>query len=424
MEKPAGRFKSRLTGVILVGGLTYVGEYIAYLIILVWIQDKLVTQFQFGTYAVFVVGVIAGVYLIVSGLLAVPFGHMTDRYGRRLFAVLGSLISGISLAALIGVGSIADPTLFLVAIGVILVTLGFGHATYTASTWAYVGDIASDANMGKSYGLLEVAEYGGFAFGPGIGIFIANFWGREPTFAVASALVLTGSAVAFLLMKESGRDGHRPKDHTASDSVSEHTVRITWGSFVRVLRNPVVAATLMTTFFMSLALQAFYIYVPLLAQQSGNLLGTYGPTSGFIATLAAGTSIVLMFPVGYAVDATKRRMPWLVFGLLIGSLALISVLFLRGSLYLALAAYVFGTGLAAARVSQAVILAEGSSVENRATVMGTNHAVEHAGYGVGAFSGGALIAALGFENAFGSLSALLLIAAIGFLFFALYRKLK
>ena len=56
--------------------------------------------------------------------------------------------------------------------------------------------------------------------------------------------------------------------------------------------------------------------------------------------------------------------------------------------------------------------------------MGTNHAVEHAGYGVGAFSGGALIAALGFENAFGSLSALLLIAAIGFLFFALYQKLK
>ena len=188
MASSTGGLLPRLAGVTLVGGLTYAGEYIAYLIILVWIQDKLVVQFQFGTYSIFIVGVIAGAYLIVSGLLAIPFGHLTDRYGRRLFAILGSLIGGVSLLALLGVGAITDPTAFLVAIGIILVTLGFGHATYTASTWAYVGDIAREQNLGKSYGLLEIAEYGAFAFGPGVGIFIANAWGREPTFARKSAI--------------------------------------------------------------------------------------------------------------------------------------------------------------------------------------------------------------------------------------------
>jgi MFS family permease len=82
-------FPTRLIGVSLVGFLTYTGEYISYLVILASIQDKLVSQFQFGLYGTFVVGVIAGAYLVVSGLLAVPLGHWTDKYGRRIFATVG-----------------------------------------------------------------------------------------------------------------------------------------------------------------------------------------------------------------------------------------------------------------------------------------------------------------------------------------------
>jgi MFS family permease len=113
----------------MVGLLTYAGEYISSLVILAWIQDKLVIQFKFATYA-----------------------------------------------------------------------------TYTASTWAYVGDISRVQNMGKSYGLLEIAEYGGFAFGPGVGIYVSRVWGREPTFAFSATLVLSAAVAAALLMREMPRD--------------------------------------------------------------------------------------------------------------------------------------------------------------------------------------------------------------------------
>jgi len=414
----------RLSGVTLVGLLTYLGEYISYLVILAWIQDKLVIQFQFATYAPFVVGVVAGAYLVLSGLIAVPFGHLTDRYGRRLFAILGSLIGGVALLGLIGVGSVTNSSFFLVLIGVLLLALGFGHATYTASTWAFVGDISRAQNMGKSYGLLELAEYGGFAFGPGAGIYLASLWGREPTFAFSAILLLAAAAIASLLMRESYQDPISSHNSPVSAEVDAHTVRITWGSFIGVLKNPVIGATLLTTFIISLALQAFYIYVPLFALGISNILGPYGPTSGFLSTLAAGTSIVFMVPLGFIVDSTRRRMPWLVLGLLISSFSLVIVYVLRGFFFLAIAALIFGFALATARVSQAVILAEGSALENRATVMGTNHAVEHAGYGVGALVGGTLITLFGFGNTFRNLAFILLLSAVAFLIFAVQKKIR
>jgi predicted MFS family arabinose efflux permease len=191
-----------------------------------------------------------------------------------------------------------------------------------------------------------------------------------------------------------------------------------------VLKNPVITATLLTTFFMSLALQAFYIYLPLFARGVSNILGPYGSTSGFLSTLAAEASIVLMVPLGFAVDATKRRMPWLISGLLVGSFSLVIVYVLRGFLFLASAALIFGFALATARVSQAVILAEGSAVENRATVMGTNHAVEHAGFGVGALVRGTLFALFGLGNTFGDLAFVLLLTAAVFFVFAVQKKLR
>lgn len=395
----------------------------AYLLILALIQNKLVVEFGYGVIALTIVGVIAGVYLVLSGLLAIPFGHLTDKYGRRTFAVLGSFLGGVALLSILAVETVPDPSLFFALLAVFLLTLGFGHATYTASTWAYVGDIAREQNMGKSYGLLEIAEYGAFAFGPGVGVYVATVWGRQPALEISGVLLLAASAIAYLFMPESARRNHG--DATpVFDGVADHGPSITWGSFLAVLKNRVVAATLLTTFLMSLALQAFYIYIPLFAQGVGNILGPYASLSGFLSTLAAGTSIFMMVPFGFAIDVTRRRMPWLVSGLLVGSLSLIMVFLFRGFFFFAGAAFIFGVALAMSRVSQAVILAEGSAKENRATVMGTNHAVEHTGYGAGAVLGGSLIAALGLANAFRSLSIILLFAAVGFLIFAYYRKLK
>ena len=76
------------------------------------------------------------------------------------------------------------------------------------------------------------------------------------------------------------------------------------------------------------------------------------------------------------------------------------------------------------RVSQLVILAERTKLESRAAVMGTNHAVEHVAYGTGAIVGGVFVALFGLANTFRNLALLLLLAGVGFLVFALRKKLE
>jgi len=131
-----------------------------------------------------------------------------------------------------------------------------------------------------------------------------------------------------------------------------------------------------------------------------------------------------MVPLGHLEDATKRRMPVLVTGLLIGAASL-GFVFLSPSLPSFVAAsIVFGISLAMVRVSQLVILAERSKLESRAAIMGTNHAVEHAAYGTGAIVGGLFVALIGLANTFRNLALVLLLAGIGFLVFALRKKLQ
>jgi len=56
--------------------------------------------------------------------------------------------------------------------------------------------------------------------------------------------------------------------------------------------------------------------------------------------------------------------------------------------------------------------------------MGTNHAVEHAGYGVASLVVGVMVASFGFVGAFRGLSLVLLMAGIGFLLYALKKKVR
>jgi len=110
--------------------------------------------------------------------------------------------------------------------------------------------------------------------------------------------------------------------------------------------------------------------------------------------------------------------------MIIGALSLSFVFFTPSVPSFLIASITFGASIAVVRVSQLVILAEKSNPSNRAAIMGTNHAVEHAGYGMASFIVGALVAFLGFVGAFRGLSLILLIAGLAFLLYAMNKKVR
>ena len=426
--------------------LTYMGEYSAFIIVLVYLSDKFTVTFGLGTTGYVFVGTISGAFLIASGLVAIYMGHLSDKHGRRRMMIIGCLVGAVALLSLILADSFTQLAPFAIATAISLTTLGIAHGTYTASTLAYGGDLAEKhQTMGKAYGLVDGAEFAGYAFGPALGTTVAFLTNsRTAVFEMSTVLLLISAGLAVVFMPEirpasgaaaplivgASHDHDNDHDHDHEGSHADaHSHSASWGDYVNAFRTPIVGVALLTTLIGAIGFSAFFSFVPLDAFNHRGVVPAFSFFYGYLASIMAITGVLFMVPLGHFEDRTDRRMPYLVAGLIGAAAALSVVFFLPVSLPSFLfAAVAFGLSIGAVRVSQLVILAEASHPSNRAAIMGTNHALEHVGYGLAAFLVGALIALPyglgGFDNAFKSLSLVLLVAGLAFLLYARRAKVK
>jgi MFS family permease len=427
-------------GVGAVGFLTHVAEYSSFIIVLVFLSDKLTVTFQLGTVGYVFVGSISGIFLITSGLLSVPMGHLCDKYGRRKFTIFGCLLGALSLGSLIVANELTDLTAFLVAMAISLCALGIAHGTYTASTLSYSGDLAEKSEtMGKAYGLVDGAEFAGFAFGPALGTTIAFLTNsRVSVFQDAVYLMLLSAVLAFFLMPEIKDAPHRKEGHDGETSVNveshpfgldalhedQHSHSVSWGDYINAFRTPIVSVALLTTIDGAIGFAGFFQFVPLYANTLRGSMPAFGLLYGYFPSIMAITTITVMIPLGHVLDRGRRRMPYLVVGLIGSSISIAAVFFNPTLSTFIIASFAHGTFIAMIRISQLLILGEASHPSNRAAIMGTNHAMEHAGYGIAAVSVGVLVGFLGFVSAFRTLSVILFLAGLAFLIYAYRKKLK
>ena len=432
-------------GVGAVGLLTYIGEYASYIVVLAFLSDKLTFSFGLGTSGYALIGTISGAYLVLSGLVAIPIGHLSDKYGRRRFTIIGCVLAAAALLSLTVIDQISDLVVFSIGMGAALVALGSAHGIYTASTLAYTGDLAErEGGMGKPFGLIEGAEFAGYAFGPALGTTISYYLGgsRSGVFETSAFMLLAAAAIAFLFMPEIVRvsteaaAAHVHAEEKAEhDSIIEdlpgevgdiHVHSVSWSDFFAAFKIPIIGVALLTTFVGSIGFSGFFYYVPLYANFLRASIPIFALLYGYFASIMAATAVILMVPLGHLEDKGKRRMPYLVAGLILSALALGLVFFFApGAPTFVIASVAFGGSIAMVRISQLVILAENSSTSNRAAIMGTNHAVEHAGYGVASFIIGLAIAATGsFIRGFQILSLALALAGIAFYIYARRKKVR
>ncbi|HUI00288.1 MAG TPA: MFS transporter [Nitrososphaerales archaeon] len=434
-------FVKLFAGVGAVGFLTHVAEYSSFIIVLVFLSDKLTVTFRLGTIGYVFVGSISGIYLVTSGLISVPMGHLCDKYGRQRFTIFGGVLGAISLGSLIVANQFTDLTEFLVAMTISLCALGIAHGTYTSSTLSYSGDLAEKyQEMGKAYGLVDGAEFAGFAFGPAFGTAVAVLTGsRIAVFQDALFLMLASAVIAVFLMPEiKGASYRTTAGHGAASPVSveshplgldalheeEHAHSASWGDYINAFRTPIVSVALLTTIDGAIGFAGFFQFVPIYANTLRGAIPIFGQIYGYFPSIMAITVVCFMIPLGHVMDQGKRRMPILVAGL-IGSSISIAAVFFNSTLPTFLAAsFAHGIFIAMIRISQLLILGEASHPSNRAAIMGTNHAMEHAGYGIAAVSIGFLVGFFGFIVAFRALSIILFLAGLAFLVYAVKKKLR
>src|SRR3954453_3248931 len=130
----------------------------------------------------------------VAQLVASPLlGHWSDSWGRRpvlILSLLGTVVSFVMLA-------LAHSLAMLFAARVVD---GLSGGNITTAR-AYIGDIATDENRAKYFGLLGAAFGLGFIIGPGLSGVFAHISYTAPIWA-AAAITVVATLMAWLWLPE------------------------------------------------------------------------------------------------------------------------------------------------------------------------------------------------------------------------------
>jgi DHA1 family tetracycline resistance protein-like MFS transporter len=130
----------------------------------------------------------------LSQLIASPvLGEWSDRWGRRpilIFSLLGTVISFVMLA-------LAHSLMMLFAARVVD---GLSGGNITTAR-AYIGDIATDENRARSFGMLGAAFGLGFIIGPGLGGLFARISYTAPIWA-AAVITIVAMLLAWFWLPE------------------------------------------------------------------------------------------------------------------------------------------------------------------------------------------------------------------------------
>jgi FSR family fosmidomycin resistance protein-like MFS transporter len=186
----------------------------------------------------------------VAAALPQPlFGYLSDRYGRRVFAVTGPLVTGVFVASI----AFADSFGALVAL---LVIGGIGSAAFHPPGASYAVRVSEGRGTGARYSLFAFGGSLGFAVGPLLAVGLVRWRGMDGLWlAMLPVLVIAPFVYAAL---PSGR----------AEAAAAVRRRPAPGEVLRMLRGPLglifgVSAT------MAFVQRAFLTMEPIIVAEAG-----------------------------------------------------------------------------------------------------------------------------------------------------------
>jgi predicted MFS family arabinose efflux permease len=307
---------------------------------------------------------------MIPGLAAPLLGPVADRHPRRH-------VMEIALALFAAAG------LFLVGFGTVGATAfaftlyGLSKVLYDPSLYAYLGDSIPYGSRGRAIGLVELSWSAAWLFGvPAAGFLIEGFGWRAPW------MVLSILGVLSLILTHVGLP---PGSESVKERRKPLRLRSLVGGWRDVLSTPGVIALLVTSLFLSLAIEIpFIVYGAWLESAFGLSLSTLGLASIVVGLAEASSelgTVMLTDRIG------KRR------SVLAGLIGMItSLLALPGLARLGLAGALAGVALVVMTFEFAIVsllpLATQLAPQARATLVSFNLSAHALGRILGAVIGG------------------------------------
>lgn len=178
-----------------------------------------------------IVGIIIGVFTI-SSVIVRPFsGRFTDRFGRRIFLILGALIFFIS--PLLYYTTTTVPALFLVRI-----FHGLGIAFFTVSAVAMIADMSPPGRRGEAFGAFGLSAMIALTGSPAVGTWLLTQFSFRGVF-YTEAFLAGMSLLSCFFVSETFHSGEPQHNGAAKGVFLPSTIifvcTLTYGSIVAFL---------------------------------------------------------------------------------------------------------------------------------------------------------------------------------------------
>jgi len=204
----------------------------------------------FSTYAIglqkssgFLVGLAFGVYGLTQALFQIPFGHLSDKFGRRLVVALGLTLFGIGSA----ICAITDD-IYILIIGRFIQ----GSGAITSACFAWVADVTTESHRNRAMAFMGIAIGGGIVFGMILGPSLGGTWGVGFLFWLTTLFSMVGLFIILFLMEEN-TEGYVKDTSFTTDS----------SHLLKVIFEPEFMRLNVTGFIVNMSMIATFFTVPL-----------------------------------------------------------------------------------------------------------------------------------------------------------------
>jgi multidrug resistance protein len=147
------------------------------------------------------IGLALGVYGLVQALLQVPYGALSDRFGRKRIILIG-----LFLYALGSIMAAESQDIYFLIFARVLQ----GAGAISGAVYAYIADVIEPEKRSRAMGLLGMPMGIAFSLGIVLGPIVASWWSVRALFVLCAILV----AWAFLYIQSTLEEPRKSPAHT------------------------------------------------------------------------------------------------------------------------------------------------------------------------------------------------------------------
>jgi len=252
-------------------------------------------------------GLLASIFLVVEMVLKMPFGHLSDRHGRRLFASAGLFLLVVSPTVIFALPSdllLAAPAMIFVVLAPLRALDGVGAAALWPPLFAAVPDNVPREQHGVAMSVVNTAYMAGLALGPtlgGLSMHVAEWmgapdrWISKAPFAMAAAGALAAALIARTLPEEPRSRGVEESRSRTLERGIETSAKIP----VRII-GPMMLISFAEMF-------AVGMLAPFMALYINEITGIAKSNVGPLLLVLFVPAGVLGIPIGHLVDRWPRH---------------------------------------------------------------------------------------------------------------------